>query len=248
LYRIVICDDDSEFVDYMYRMILQCGVEVEQLEFYNFSSGEDLVKGLNRLLSCELLVLDMQMNDMDGHATAKLFRQFFPDSILVFCSGVVGPTDESFKVTPYRYLKKSYPDEKMIIELKAVMKKMLENNPAPIVVGKNHKSFVRLYPNDILYIENWKHGSVIHIKKDRIDYPFENKLTTKLKLAELYRELKEYGFEFAHNSYIVNLKYVIKMVSKGVIKLIDGTELNVSRSKLETFRASLTDFLSRKYI
>ena len=128
------------------------------------------------------------------------------------------------------------------------MKKMLENNPAPIVVRKNHKSFVRLYPNDILYIENWKHGSVIHIKKDRIDYPFENKLTTKLKLAELYRELKEYGFEFAHNSYIVNLKYVIKMVSKGVIKLIDGTELNVSRSKLETFRASLTDFLSRKYI
>ena len=32
------------------------------------------------------------MKKYDGHETAKYFRKYFPDSLLVYCSGIVKPT------------------------------------------------------------------------------------------------------------------------------------------------------------
>lgn len=248
MYRIAICDDDAVFIEYIKQIILQCDLEKENIVFSAFFSGEDLIEQLDQLPSCELLILDMKMKKMDGHATARQFRQSFPDSVLVFCSGVSRPTDESFKVTPYRFLDKSYSDKKMLFEMTAILKKMVENHQDPVIVGKNHNSLVKLRPNDIVFIENCKYGSMIHVRKDKIEYSFENRILTKRKLIELYSILKEYDFEYAHNSYIINLKYVTKLTSKGVVRLADGRELNVSRSKSKTFREALANLLDRKYL
>lgn len=115
MYNIVICDDDINFITYMKEMILQCGLSQQEVEFYDALSGEECIHVVQRMGSCDLLILDMQMEGMDGHTTAKCFRKSFPDSLLVFCSGVLQPTDESFKVTPFRYLQKSYHDKKCCV-------------------------------------------------------------------------------------------------------------------------------------
>lgn len=65
----------------------------------------------------------MQMKDYDGHKTARLFRNYFPNSVLVFCSGVRKPTDESFKTMPFRYLMKDYSEIKMCSEIRDIIKK-----------------------------------------------------------------------------------------------------------------------------
>ena len=62
-----------------------------------------------------------------------------------------------------------------------------------------------------------------------------------------YKELENYQFEYAHNSYLVNLKYVTRLFSQGYIQLRDGTELNVSRSKMWNFRNALIGMLGSKY-
>ena len=104
-----------------------------------------------------------------------------------------------------------------------------------------------MYPDDILYIDNYKRGSEIHVQENYKDYSFEDKITTKKKLAELYTDLKGYGFEYAHNSYIVNLNHVVKLKTEGVIKLSNGEELNVSRSRMPEFRRALAAVMSEKY-
>ena len=225
MYKIAICDDDANYISYMEGVIRRTGCEQHQIEFYEFTSGEEFVKEMKNLEFCNLLILDMQMEGMDGHATAQQFRKEYPDSVLVFCSGVVFPSDESFKTTPYRFLQKSYDDDKMLIEVKAVIEKMIQSSDVPYIVGRNHNNVVKLRPNDILYIENCKRGSEIHIRED----------------------YKDYGFVYAHNSYIVNLKYVVKLRSDGVLKLINGCELNVSRSQMPEFRKALAHLLGEKY-
>ena len=225
MYKIAICDDDANYISYMEGVIRRTGCEQHQIEFYEFTSGEEFVKEMKNLEFCNLLILDMQMEVMDGHATAQQFRKEYPDSVLVFCSGVVFPSDESFKTTPYRFLQKSYDDDKMLIEVKAVIEKMIQSSDVPYIVGRNHNNVVKLRPNDILYIENCKRGSEIHIRED----------------------YKDYGFVYAHNSYIVNLKYVVKLRSDGVLKLINGCELNVSRSQMPEFRKALAHLLGEKY-
>ena len=66
-------------------------------------------------------------------------------------------------------------------------------------------------------------------------------------MAELYEELRNFDFEYAHNSYIVNLNHVVKLKSEGVIKLSNGEELNVSRSRMPEFRRALAAVMSEKY-
>ena len=247
LYNIAICDDDRSFIKYLEEKIYQCGLKQNDIIFYEFLSGEEFVRKMDEMPSCSLLILDMQMKKMNGYATAKHFREMYPDSVLAFCSGVYSPTDESFKTTPYRYLQKNYSDEKMLHELGEIVKKMIATKDVPFITGKNHYNLIKLRPNDILYIANDKRGSRIHVREETKNYSFEDRITTRLKLAELYGTLKEYGFEYAHNSYIVNLNYVIKFNSNGVLKLANGCELNVSRSKLKFFRQALSELMGNKY-
>ena len=248
MYNIIICDDDRAFVDYIKGVMAKSGMDKGEILFSEYYSGEELVQGIRSRKRCDLLILDMQMKNLDGHETAARFREVFPKSILVFCSGVRMPTDESFKATPFRYLLKSYSEKRMISEMRAVVRQIKENHKVPCVVGNYYHNSVALVPDDILYIENTKHGSRIHVIKEQIEYSFENNLTTKQKLGELFEILSPFGFAYAHNSYVVNLRYVVKMCSDGEMKLKDGTILTISRSKLREFRNSFAEWVSRKYM
>ena len=72
-------------------------------------------------------------------------------------------------------------------------------------------------------------------------------LRQKRSWQSCIRILKGYGFEYAHNSYIVNLNHVVKLKTEGVIKLSNGEELNVSRSRMPEFRRALAAVMSEKY-
>ena len=185
MYNIIICDDDRAFVDYIKGVIAKSGMDKGEILFSEYYSGEELVQGIRNRKRCDLLILDMQMEGLDGHETAARFREVFPKSILVFCSGVHMPTDESFKATPFRYLLKSYSEERMISEMCAVVRQIKENQNVPCIVGNYYHNSVALVPDDILYIENTKHGSRIHVGREQIEYSFEHKLTTRQKLGEL---------------------------------------------------------------
>lgn len=248
MYHIIICDDDHVFVDYMKEMILNSVIEKNEIMIYEYFSGEELIAEIKKHRSCDLLILDMQMKKLDGHETAARFRKIFPNATLVFCSGICQPTDESFKTTPFRYLLKSYTDERMLLEMQAIIEEMRSKKTEPFIIGNYYYSTVRLRPDDILYIENAKHGSMIHVCKEKIDYPFEKNVSTKQKLRDLFTTLHAFGFEYAHNSYLVNLKYIIKMLSNGEVKLIDGTILTISRSRLKDFRKALSEELACKYL
>lgn len=246
MYQIIIVDDDVNFIEFMKRIIVKCLANMEDVIFEEFFSGEEFINQLDDISNCDLLILDMQMKKMDGHTTAKMFRKKFPHSVLVFCSGVSRPTDESFKVTPFRYLLKDYTEKVMGMEMNAIIAQMKLVAKSPIIMGRNHDNYISLYPNDIMYIENSKAGSIIHICKDRI-VDFNYQVNTRQKLEDLYKKLKDYQFEYAHNSYLVNLNYVTKLFSQGYIQMRDGTELNVSRSKMQNFRNALIHLLSGKY-
>lgn len=247
MYHIIICDDDSVFIEYIKNIILQSGIEEEEAKFYEFLSGEALLDGLEKIKCCDLLILDMQMKEVDGHETAAQFRKAFPDSTLAFCSGVCFPTAESFLTTPFRYLLKSYTEEKMVTEMRAVVECMCSSQAEPFLMGIDHTSEVRVRLSDILYIDNTRQGSMLHLYGEKINIDFENGIIVKKKLRDLSEMLRPYGFSYAHNSYLVNLRHVVKIVRREEVKLSDGTKLSVSRAKAKGFRQALADWTAGKY-
>lgn len=248
MYHIMICDDDKVFIEFIEEIIIQSGIERKEIIFHEYTSGKAFKEQIKEQVECDLLILDRMLGDMDGHEVAVHFRKMFPDATLVLCSGECQPTDESFKVTPFRYLLKAYTEERMQMEMQVIIEQMKSKKEEPFIVGKYYYSLVRLKPSDILYIENNKHGSIIHVLENKMEYPFEKSWTINKKLKDLYELLKNYGFEYAHNSYLVNLKYVVRMMATGELKLVDETLLTVSRSKLKQFRKALAEELASKYM
>lgn len=182
------------------------------------------------------------MKAMDGNATAKAFRKEYPDALLVFCSGVCLPTTESFETTPYRYLLKSYSKKRMAEELVQIYEKMRKMKPAPLLFGKMGPQNYRISLSLVQYIEISKRGSIIHALENgqKVSY------TSNMKVSEHFHILEDYGFAYAHNSYIVSLN-AISMVTSTELELIGGERLNISRSHSRKFREKFAAYLSQKY-
>lgn len=244
MFYIVICDDDKNFIEDMKKRIINAGLDSGDVLFYSYLSGKELVEKMDKLKQCDLLILDMQMQGYDGHETARIFRQKFPKSMLVFCSGIRKPTDESFKTNPFRYLLKNYSNTKMQEEIDTIVSCLCKKKEGIKIQAKYYNNIVLIDADDVLYIENYRYGSIIHVAQDD---EYSDKIITKKKLSELMEDLADLGYEYAHNSYIVNLKYVMRLFTSGEVTLMDGSHLNVSRSRMKQFRKSFSDWLSKKY-
>ncbi len=110
------------------------------------------------------------------------------------------------------------------------------------------KHIIKLRPRDILYIEIDRRGTCIHTRKEpkKTNEEGPERLTSKTRINILYDSLKDYGFEYAHNSYIVNTKYVTRLTASSV-QLVNGIKLSVSRSKAKDFKEAFAEQLSMKY-
>lgn len=235
MYYIGICDDDQVFIDYMKRLFLEvCG----EITFYEYLSGEELVADLPNREIFDLLVLDVWMPGMDGNETARRFREKFSDTVLVFCSGVCLPTVESFETTPYRYWLKEYTEQRMQKEVAEAFEKAKGSRSVAYIIGKKEKQIVKLSPKRISYISIAKKGSVIHCENETY--------TSPKKVTEFYEELKDSGFVYAHNSYIVNLRHVI-MVGTKDLELVNGERLTISRARAKEFQLAFALEMTKKY-
>ena len=242
MYHIAICDDDIVFIRYIKRLFLENGKLGEAINFYEYLSGEELIRDMRKQEKYDLLILDIRFEGMDGNAVAKVFRKQFPDTVLVFCSGVSLPTVESFETAPYRYWLKEYTEERLKKELDIVIRKMKENQIPPFIMGKKGNLMVRLHVGNVEYIEISKRGSKLYCTVDGTEEVF----TSDKKVSEFYDLLKEFGFAYAHNSYIVNLDYVAA-VSTTDLELINGQRLSVSRSRAKEFKKAFAWKLAQKY-
>lgn len=245
MYYIAICDDDLNYIDYLEKILrLRVGLSADEVIFCKYSSGEELVNDLEQNIPFHLLILDMQMKALDGDDTAKKFRQKYPDTLLVFCSGVCRPTVKSFEANAYRYLLKEYDSDRMTMELGNVIREMKQRAAIPEIslTYRNEIKSVRM--SDIVYVSIRKHGCEVYVF-DR-ERRYAEMFISNKSIKETYDELESFSFVYAHNSYFINLSYVVNIANHEVT-LRDGTVLAVSRSREKQFKEALGMYLSNRY-
>lgn len=237
MYHIGICDDDPMFIKYVERLFDDTK---EQFRFYEYLSGEQMLNDMQEQEYYDLLILDIALPGMDGNETAREFRKMFPETLLVFCSGVFMPTVESFETTPYRYWLKSYTEERMRQEVDTVLLAMKKTKIMPYIKGKKGNEVVKISPKQIYYIAILNRGTMLYCGDSGEKY------TSSQKLTEFHEQLKQFGFAYAHNSYIVNLKYVA-VVRPTELEFVNGEKLTISRAKAKEFKQAFALSLGQKY-
>ena len=245
MYHVAICDDDKVFISYIRKILSQAkGINQYQFKIYEYYSGEELVSSLDTSMHLDLLILDMKLDGIDGDEAARKFREKFKDSVLVFCSGVRAPTVKSFKVTPYRYLLKSYSDEQFVCEMKEILLEVEKKSKEEYIVGHYRNNVIRVNIRDVLYAENAKRGSKIIVCSDCEAAKFEGQILVDDKLDALVG--KYYELAFAHSSYIINIGHIEKRVGNEVY--LDNDEcLSISRTYQREFRKFFTKSIAEKY-
>lgn len=248
MYKIAICEDDKRYIAFLKKLLYKIeGIDESTVTFYEFLSGEEFI--FYPTLDFDLVILDIQMGDISGYEIARRLREVDRNMLLVFCTGKVEPTVEHFKVTPYRYLLKWNTDDELLEEMTEVVDKMKEKKSYPYIMCKYSlgRDRIRVYPESVLYIAiRYGNSEVFACGKLKEHFPNEI-LRTGMSLSAVYEVFNENcGFVRLHNSYIVNMAYIVRTSAQSVT-LIDGTTLTIARSQTKHFQTAFARFMSAKY-
>ena len=239
--RIAICDDSQDA-----RLSLHGAIERsldnlgQQAEIYEFSSGEGLLRWMDRHIGeIDLVFLDMEMGELDGMETAKRLRRNFEGLQLVFVTAYADRVFEGYSVSALAYIMKP-PKPKQLDEVIARCLESLHRDSGKVFLCRSGDVSYRVQLKDILYFYSDRR-QLTCVARHR-NYTFYG------KLDDIQQELGG-GFVRIHQRYLVNSAAVDKMSGSEVS--IGETTLPVSRScqhsaMLALTRASLEDRPCRK--
>ena len=234
--NIAICDDNSEHISILEKYLFE--ISSVKIECDAYHSGESLVNAYkNNVERYDVVFLDMEMEKLNGIETANLVREFDEHIIIVFVTSHTEYMRESFKCSPFRFLLKPLD----IVELKTVVYDMLKklSETRNVYAFTENKTKVRLYCDDIIYLESQDHWIWIHTK--------ENTYKICKSLSDVHSQLGNIMFCRVHKSFVINFHY-IKTIKENDIKLYYCDKLiPISRSYKKEVISEYTNFLERDF-
>jgi DNA-binding LytR/AlgR family response regulator len=229
--HIAIVDDEIQsqglLTDYVRRYEKEHG---EPFQISTFQDGEEFVEGFEPKF--DIILLDIQMDHLDGFSTAKLIRKLDGDVILIFITNLSQYAIRGYEVEALSYLLKPVPYFAFSQELKRSLERLRRRKKQYLTIpGK--QGFSRLDVTQIRYIESVKHRVILHAAD--ADYSLVatmKDMETKLQGQEFFR---------SNSCYLVNLAYVKGI--DNIFALVGEDRLQISRPRKKAFLAALTDYL-----
>lgn len=243
MYSIGICDDginicsfiETEILRYVEKQKIKATVEV-------WNSGEALQNYLQKGNSLDILFLDIELFEMSGIELGDYIRNQLENRNMqiIYISGKSSYAQSLFKTQPMDFLVKPIKGEQIIEELNLAMK-ILEKNKTrfEFQVGKE---YYYIPYNEIMYLYSTSRiVKIIKYINDEgcINFPLEMDAGVEFygKLKDIIKDLPD-EFVVIHQSYIVNMKFVVKYTYEEV-ELVNGIKLSISKSHRKAVRQKL---------
>lgn len=226
MFRIAICDDEKYFQDYIQEILMDYQKETGILyEINTFGSGKTFLESEMGAIHYKIVFLDIRMDELDGILTAQKIRKISSDIFIVFVTAFVNYSLEGYKVDAVRFILKdneTLPDA--IYEcMDAIFEKI--NYKAVWKEFSFTEGRKKICLDQIFYIESRLHKLVFHMIGDSF---WECTLYDTLNKIE--KEFTEAGFLRIHQSYLVNMKYVVA-IHKYHALLDFNTSLEIPKSR-----------------
>lgn len=221
--RIAICEDNQEHMEILKDMIVQWSEQEDiKVDVGCFQSAEQFLFLMKDNVRYDLAFLDIQMDKMNGIELARLIRREDKAMILVFTTGEKGYALQGYEVAAFRYLMKPLKKNEVFKTLTRAEKQIEENKRNVILITQRDET-VRVFKNDILYVEADNHNIIFHTKENKV-------IRFSAKMKDYEELFKEPQFCKCHRSFIVNLHYVGRISREG-IEIENGDILPISRTK-----------------
>ena len=220
-YKIAICDDSAADRAYVTDMVNRWSTVVgHAVHLDAFDSAESFLFHYADENDYDILLLDIEMEAMDGVTMAKQLRKDNEAVQIIFITGYTDYIAEGYEVAALHYLVKPVKEEKLFSVLDRAAEKLRKNEK--VLHFEISGEMVRVPVYQIRYAEVMANYVTIHAAED---------VTVKMTLGDLEKELDE-RFYRAGRSIIVNLTQISR-VTKAEIKLSDGTVIPLPRGAYE---------------
>ncbi len=233
--RIAICDDDAETVGYhmgeVRRIMRQMGINADIRKCY---TGDELLMEMEESGMFHIVLLDIEMQRMNGIETARRVRRLDPYAVLIFISAYDQYCKAAISVQPYAFLDKPAPSAALEKTLKEVCHRQLEEREA-FDYHKN-KVYYNVDLRDIYYFRS-DLRKVYIIGKKEIQWFYG-----KLDEVEQILSRKKRLFIRIHKSLLVNWHYISCYRYEKII-LQNGEELEISKSHRSLARRYYMDII-----
>lgn len=219
--KVAICEDskmDREVLQRIVEYLMQERGLAFQTEV--FENGESLIDGYSNH-PFDLIFLDVMMGELDGIEVGRRIRQLDQNVEIVYCTSSKDFAIVAYEIHALGYLLKPYETERIGEVLDYYTQKHPQKNQKFIEV-KSHRKSVIIPFKDILFMESDNKVVYIHTTTQG-----EVKVYNRLDVLEA--EVQDDRFLRCHQSYLVNLQYVVGLVDSDFI-MIDDSMIPIRKS------------------
>ena len=220
-YRIAICDDEQNQIEYLTSVVSAWSKENGHIcEICTFPSAEAFLFVYEDNSAYDILLLDVEMKNITGIELAKRIRKDNNRAEIIFITSHFEFVGEGYEVDALHYLIKPISADKLLQVLTKAAEKLSVEPPSVVITCEGQT--VKLYESDILYVESFLHYIVIHTQN--------NEYKIKESISVFEEELSD-DFYRIHRSYIASLKHITRISRTSVN--IGKIELPLSRGKYD---------------
>lgn len=218
-YKIAICDDSTADQNYIMDMTRCWAAEGRYvLHIDTFVSAESFLFHYAEHKDYDILLLDIEMEGMDGISLAKKLRQENDQVQIVFVTGFPDFMAQGYEVSALHYLLKPLEEETLcrVLDRAAANLKKADRSVIFTVDGEA----LRLDVREIMSAEALAHFCRINTLRGQFE--------VRQNFSELAEKLGE-GFIRTHRSYLVQVA-CIRRISKTEVILDNWEKVPLSRS------------------
>lgn len=216
--NIAVCDDEQSQIEYTKTAVSTWAAACGHLPvFSEFPSAEAFLFNYAENQNYDILLLDIEMNEMNGIDLAKKVREGNNRVQIVFITGYPDFMSEGFEVAALHYLMKPVKREKLF----AVLDRAVENlgHKEESLILETESGILRINFSQIMAAEAKGHDTLLTLT--------DRKETAKIGINDLEKRLDE-SFVRCHRSYLVGLRHITRITKTDVI-LDNGDVIPLSR-------------------
>ncbi len=223
---IAICDDDNSQINALRKMLTEWN-GCTMISEYN--SAEQFLFHYPDV-SCDLLLLDIEMGDMNGMELAKELRARGDMLPIIFITGFSEYIGDGYDVEALHYLVKPVDKKKLFQVLDRYACRHQSDNR--IILPSGNES-VLVASDDIVYLEAFG-------KKTQVTLNDGKEIICTCGLSEVSGKLGQ-SFVSCHRSYVVNIG-LIRSISRSEITMDSGKKIPLSRRLYDSVNRAFIDY------
>lgn len=212
--KIVICEDEKAYLDYLTRMLQELSGETRfGVSIALACSTQEELERFLRTDAADVYLLDINLKSgLEGYELALRIRESQPRAYIVFISENLGMVFQSFKAHPFDFLPKPVSKNVLMNLLTDIARHMegqkqeheqeRDGGGRCITIRSAAKNY-RLNKDDIIMIEKLKEKAFV--------YTSGSKLTCNISLDDFEAMLADAKtYARCHKSFIVNKNYIVE--------------------------------------